>query len=153
MSAMVSAMVTAIAVTNVVAATPSAWADDGTLTVEVLKYVTPEFGVRLANLDKGTPPMDISGPPDNERDMDGGQVSHIYSIRPGGRPTTASAFYDVEQNGQPLGTFRVDMNLGQRGDPNNLEVTCDEQLAPVDCYAFENPFIVRVSAKDPSRNR
>jgi hypothetical protein len=44
------------------------------------------------------------------------------------------------------------MNLGQGGDPNNLEVTCNEQLAPVDCYAFESPFIVRVYPKDPARN-
>jgi hypothetical protein len=136
---------------NIGAMAPPAWADDGILTVEVLKYVTPEFGVRLANLDKGTPPVDITGPADSERDMDGGQMSHFYAIRPGGRPATATAFYDVEQNGQLLGTFRVDMNLGQGGDPNNLEVTCNEQLAPVDCYAFENPFIVRVYPKDPAR--
>lgn len=151
-SVIVGAMVTTIGVVNIGATAPPAWADDGSLTVEVLKYVTPEFGVRLANLDKGTPPVDIKGPADSERDMDGGQMSHFYAIRPGGRPATATAFYDVEQNGQLLGTFRVDMNLGQGGDPNNLEVTCNEQLAPVDCYAFENPFIVRVYPKDPARN-
>jgi len=84
--------------------------------------------------------------------MDGGQVSHSYQIKPGSQPTTASAIYDVEQNGQDLGTFRVDFKLGWGGDPNNLEVTCDEQLAPIDCYAWEDPFIVRIYPKDPSSN-
>jgi hypothetical protein len=153
---MVSALVTAMAVIDVIAVPASALAEpEGTLTLEVLKYPTPEFGVRLAELVKGTPPldMDIAGPPENERDMDGGQASHIYEIRPRSQPTTASAIYDVEQNGRLLGTFRVDMKLGWGGNPNNLEVTCNEQDSPIDCYAFENPFIVRVYPKDPARNR
>jgi hypothetical protein len=155
-SAMVSAVVTAMAVIDVIAPAASASAQpDGALTLEVLKYPTPEFGVRLAELDKGTPPNDmvITGPPDNERDMDGGQASHIYEITPRSQPTTASAVYDVEQNGRLLGTFRVDINLGRGGNPSNLEVTCNEQDSPIDCYAFENPFIVRVYPKDPARNR
>lgn len=149
--AMVSAIVTAMAVIDIIAASASAPAEpDGTLTVEALKYPTPAFGVRLAELIKGTPPndMDITGPPENERDMDGGQASHTYQTKPRSQPTTASAFYDIEQNGQDLGTFRVD-----GGSPNNLEVTCDEQDSPVDCYAFENPFIVRVYSKSPENNR
>jgi hypothetical protein len=152
---MVSALVTAMALIVAIAAAPSASAGpDGTLTLEVLKYPTPEFGVRLAELDRGTPPndMNISGPPDNARDMDDGQASHIYEITPGSQPTTASAVYDVEQNGRLLGAFRVDMKLGWGGNPNNLEVTCDEQDSPIDCYSFENPFIVRVYPKDPARS-
>jgi hypothetical protein len=154
-SAMMSAMVIATTVIDVIAAAASASAEpDGTLTVEVLKYPTPVFGVRLADLVKGTPPndMDITGPPGNERDMDGVQATQIYQIKPRSQPTTATAFYDVEQNGRHLGTFRVDFNLGGGGDPNNLAVTCNEQDSPIDCYAFENPFIVRVYPKDPARN-
>jgi hypothetical protein len=151
---MVSAMVTVMAVIDVIAAAASASAEpDGTLTLEVIKYPTPVFGVRLAELDKGIPPMDITGPSDNERDMDGGQASHFFEITPRSQPTTASAYYDVEQDGRALGTFRVDIKLGFGGNPNNLEVTCNEQLAPVDCWAFENPFIVRVYPKDPAGNR
>ncbi len=99
------------------------------------------FGVRLAELDKGTPPDDTdnTGPPENERDMDGGQASHTYRITPRGQPTSASAVDAVEQDGRLLGTFRINFKLGG-GDPNNLEVTCDEQLSPVNRYAFENPF-------------
>ena len=70
--------------------------------------------------------MDIKGPPEDERDMDGGQVSHFCEITPVSQPTTASAFYDVERNGQLLGTFRVDIKLGSGGNPNNLQVTCNE---------------------------
>jgi hypothetical protein len=139
-----------VAVGSVIAAPTSASAQpDGALTVEVVKYPTPVFGVRLAQLVKGTPPngMDITGPPENGRDMDGGQVSQIYQIRPGSQPATASAFYDVDQNGRHLGTFRVDFKLGEGGDPNSLEVSCNEQDSPVDCWAFGNPFIVRVYAK------
>lgn len=152
---MVRAMVTAMAVIDVIAGAASASGEPvGTVTVEVVKYPTPEFGVRLSQVVKGTPPndMDITGPPDNERDMDGGQASQIYEITPRTQPTTASAVYDVEQDGRLLGAFRVDVNLGWGGDPNNLEVTCDEQDSPIDCYAFENPFIVRVYPKDPARN-
>jgi hypothetical protein len=152
---MVGATAIAMALIVAIAAAASASAEpDGALTLEVLKYPTPEFGVRLAELDRGTAPneMGITGPPDNERDMDGGQTSHIYEITPGRQPTTASAVYDVEQNGRLLGAFRVDIKLGWGGNPNNLEVTCDEQDSPVDCYAFENPFIVRVYPKDPARN-
>ncbi len=122
---------------------------EGALTVEVVKYPTPVFGVRLVQLVKGTPPngMDITGPPETGRDMGSGQVSQIYEIGPAGQPATASAFYDVDQNGRHVGTFRVDFKLGGGGDPNSLEVTCDEQDSPVDCWAFENPFIVRMYAK------
>jgi hypothetical protein len=148
--------VTGMAAIDVIAAPASASAEpDGTLAVQVLKYPTPVFGVRLAELVTGTPPndMDITGPPENERDMDGGQASHLFQIKPRGQPATASAFYDVEQNGQHLGTFRVDFNLGGGGDPNNLAVTCNEQDSPVDCWAFEDPFIVRVYSKNPANNR
>ena len=93
--------------------------------------------------------MDIQGPPENERDMDGGQASQIYELTPSGQPTVASAYYDVEQDGRLVGTFRIDLKLGWGGNPNNLEVNCDEQDAPVDCYAFENPFIVRIYPKHP----
>ena len=82
-------MVTAVAVIDVIAAAASASAEpDGTLTVEVLKFPTPVFGVRLAELVKGTPPndMDITGPPENEKDMDGGQASHFYQIKPRSQP-------------------------------------------------------------------
>jgi hypothetical protein len=106
----VSVMVIAMAVIDVIAAAASASAEPGdTLTVEVVKFPTPVFGVRLAELDKGTPPsdMDITGPAENERDMDGGQASHIYRITPRSQPTTASAVYAVEQDGQLLGTFRI----------------------------------------------
>jgi hypothetical protein len=149
------AMAIVVAVIGVIGAAASASAQpDGTLTVEVLKYPTPEFGVRLAELVRGTPPsdMDIAGPPESERDMDGGQASHIYQIKPRSQPTTASAFYEVEQNGRHLGTFRVDFKLGGGGDPNNLEVSCNEQDSPVDCWAFQSPFVVRVYPKNPANN-
>jgi hypothetical protein len=89
----------------------------------------------LAELVKGTPPndMDITGPRENQRDMDGGQASHTFEIRPRSQPATASAFYDVEQHGQRLGTFRIDFNLGAGGDPNNLLVACNEQDSP-ECW-------------------
>lgn len=153
---MVSAIAIAMAAGGVIAASASASAEpDATLTVEVLKFPTPVFGVRLAELVKGTPPndMDITGPPENERDMDGGQASHFFQMKPRDQPTTASAFYDVEQSGQHLGTFRVDFKLGGGGNPNNLEVTCNEQDSPVDCWAFEDPFVVRVYSKNPANNR
>ena len=82
---MVSAIVIAMAAVGVIAASASASAEpDATLTVEVLKFPTPVFGVRLAELVKGTPPndMDITGPPENERDMDGGQASHFFQMKP-----------------------------------------------------------------------
>ena len=120
----VSVLVAAVALIDVIAAAASASAEPGdTLTVEVVKFPTPAFGVRLAELDKGTPPndMDITGPPENERDMDGGQASHTYRITPRSQPTTTSAVYAVEQDGRLLGTFRINFNLGGGGDPNNLE--------------------------------
>ncbi|HTQ21124.1 hypothetical protein [Mycobacterium sp.] len=138
-------------VIDVIAVTAPASADPA-LTVEVVKYPTPVFGVRLADLVKGMVPndMDIVGPPENQRDMDGGQASHVYQIRPHNHSVTASAIYDVEQNGQRLGSFRVDLNLGGGGDPNTLQVTCNEQDSPVDCWAFENPYVVRIYAKSPA---
>ncbi|MBW0018194.1 MAG: hypothetical protein JO236_11710 [Mycobacterium sp.] len=152
-SAIVSAAVT-VGPIAIAIATPAPADPAGALTVEVLKYVTPEFGVRLADLVNGAPPfdMDIKAPPDNERDMDGGQVSHFYVATPRSQPSTASAVYDVEQNGRLLGKFRIDLKLGWGGNPNNLEVSCDEQDSPIDCYAFEDPFIVRVYPKDPARS-
>ncbi len=45
------------------------------------------------------------------------------------------------------------MKLGGGGDPDNLGVTCGEQLSPVDCYVFANPYLVRVYAKDPVTKR
>lgn len=139
-----------VVVSSAIAVAASASAQpEGALTVEVVKYPTPVFGVRLVQLVKGSPPngMDITGPPETGRDMGSGQVSQIYQIGPAGQPATASAFYDVDQNGRHVGTFRVDFKLGGGGDPNSLEVTCDEQDSPVDCGAFENPFIVRIYAK------
>lgn len=147
--------VSALAAINVIAAPSSASAQpDGTLTVEVVKFPTPVFGVRLAELDKGATPndMDITGPPENQKDMDGGQASQTFEIRPRNRPSTASASYDVEQNGQHLGTFRVGFRLGSGGNPNNLEVTCDEQDSPVHCWAWQDPFIVRIYPKEPGLN-
>ena len=143
-------LVIVVVVSSVIGgAAPALAQPDSALTVEVVKYPTPVFGVRLVQLVKGSPPngMDITGPPETGRDMGSGQVSQIYQIRPGSQPATASAFYDVDQNGRHLGTFRVDFKLGGGGDPNSLEVTCDEQDSPVDCWAFENPFIVRIYAK------
>ena len=64
-----SAVVTAMAVINVIAAAaPASAQPDGMLTVEVVKYGTPVFGVRLAELVKGTPRnhMDITGPPETK---------------------------------------------------------------------------------------
>jgi hypothetical protein len=153
-SAMASAMVVAMPAIHVVAAAASASAEpDGTLAVQVLKYPTPVFGVRLAELVKGTPPndMDITGPPANETETDRGQASHIYAIRPRNQPTTAAG-YEVDQNGDHLGTFRIDFKLGSGGDPNSLEVTCKEQDSPVDCWAFEIPFIVCIYSKTPADN-
>ena len=57
--------------------------------------------------------------------------------------------YAVDQDGRPLGTFRLNMRLGAGSDPNSLDVSCDEDLAPVDCWVFTDPFLVRVYAKDP----
>lgn len=154
-SAMVGATVTAMTAIHVVATPASASADsDGTLTVQVVKYPTPAFGVQLVELVKGTPPndMDITGPAANERDLGGGQASHTYEIRPGRQPATAAAIYEVEQDGRHLGTFRIDFKLGPAGDSNSLSVTCNEQDSPVDCWAFENPFIVRIYAKTPANN-
>jgi len=148
-SAMVCAMVAAMAVIAVIAAASASAEPDGTVSVEVIKWPTPVFGVRFAELVKGTPPLDITGPSENGGDMGGGdKASQIYQINTRGQPTTASAFYDVNlPDGGLLGTFRIDMTLGWAGDPNTLYVTCDEQLAPVDCYAFENPFVVNVYPK------
>lgn len=153
---MLRAMITAMAVINIVAAVPSARAEPvDTVSVEVVKYPTPEFAVRLAEIVKGSPPndMDIKGPPDSGRDMDGGQVSHVYALTPRSQRASAALHYDVEQNGRLLGTFRVDLKLGWEGNPDNVQVNCDEQDAPVDCYAFENPYIVRVYPKNPASNR
>lgn len=147
--------VSALAAINVIVAPSSASAQpDGALAVEVVKFPTPVFGVRLAELDKGAPPndMDITGPPENQTDMDGGQASQTFAIRPSNQPTAASAIYDVEQNGQHVGTFRVGFRLGSGGSPNNLEVTCDEQDSPVHCWAWQDPFIVRICPKEPGLN-
>ncbi len=84
--------------------------------------------------------------------MGEGEASHIYEMTPRSQPTTASAYYDVEQDGRLLGRFRIDMKLGWAGNPDTLEVSCDEQDAPIDCYAFENPFVVDVYPKDPAYN-
>jgi len=52
---MVTALVTAVAVVEVIAAAASASAEpDGKMTVKVLKYPTPEFGVRLTEIVNGT---------------------------------------------------------------------------------------------------
>jgi hypothetical protein len=84
--------------------------------------------------------------------MDGGPASQTFAIRPRNQPTAASAIYDVEQNGQRLGTFRVGFRLGSGGNPQNLEATCDEQDSPVHCWAWQDPFIVRIYPKEPGLN-
>jgi hypothetical protein len=149
------AMAIAMAGSDAIAPAASASAQPaGALTVEVVKYPTPVFDVRLADIVKGTPPndMDITGPPDSVRAMDGGQVSQIFEIRPRSQPTTASAVYEVQQDGRHLGTFRVEFQLSGGGDPNNLQVSCNEEDSPVNCWAFENPFVVRVYPKNPANN-
>lgn len=144
-----------MAAINVIAVpSPASAQPDVTLSIEVAKYPTPVFGCGWRNSTKGRLPITWTSRvlPKIKETWDGGQASQTFEIRPRNRPATASAVYDVEQDGRHLGTFRVDFRLGSGDNPNDLEVTCDEQDSPVHCWAWQDPFIVRIYPKEPGLN-